>query len=50
MPNEYAKLRSFGYQSVKMEVGRILGQSNIQLVFERAKPLRVDVEPFELYE
>jgi len=49
-PTEYAKLRGFGYQAVKMEVGRILAQSDIQVVFERAKPLNEGTEPVKLYE
>lgn len=48
-PTEYATLRRFGYCAVKMEAGRILAESDIQCVFERAKPLRDDVEPVELY-
>lgn len=48
-PTEYATLRSFGYSAVKMEVGRILAESDIQCVFERAKPLRDGAEPVELY-
>jgi hypothetical protein len=47
---EYATLRSFGYRAVKMEVGRILAESEIQCVFERARPLREGAEPVELYE
>lgn len=48
-PKEYATLRSFGYCAVKMETGRILAESDIQCVFERAMPLREGVEPVELY-
>jgi len=48
-PTEYATLHRFGYCAVKMEVGRILAESDIQCVFERAKPLREGVEPVELY-
>jgi len=48
-PTEYATLRRFGYCAVKMEAGRILAESDIQCVFERAKPLREGVEPVELY-
>lgn len=50
LPTEYARLAEFGYQAVQMEVGRILAESNIQCVFERAIPLRRKVEPFELYQ
>lgn len=49
-PSEYQKLKGFGYQAVKMEAGRILAMSPIQVVFERAKPLNEGVEPVELYE
>lgn len=48
-PTEYAKLRSYGYNAVRLEVGRILAESDIQCVFERAKPLSEDVEVIELY-
>lgn len=47
--SEYSKLLTFGYRAVKMDVGRVLGESNIQCVFERCKPLKEDVEPFDLY-
>lgn len=49
-PAEYFSLKSLGYQAVRMEVGRILAQSPIQVVFERAKPLKEGAEPIELYE
>lgn len=48
-PTEYVKLRGFGYGAVKMEVGRVLAESDIQCVFERVKPLRDATEPVELY-
>ena len=48
-PTEYATLRRLGYCAVKMEVGRILAESDIQCVFERSKPLREDVVPVDLY-
>lgn len=48
-PTEYETLRRFGYRAVKMEAGRILAESDIQCVFERAKPLREGVETVELY-
>jgi hypothetical protein len=48
-PTEYARLLTFGYQAVRMRVGRILAASDVQCVFERAKPLAVDVEAVELY-
>ena len=46
---EYQTLRQFGYCAVKMEIGRILAESDIQCVFERVKPLREGAEPVELY-
>ena len=49
-PSEYSKLLGLGYRAVRMEVGRILAESDIQCVFERSKPLREDVEPIDLYE
>lgn len=48
-PSEYAKLQGFGYRVVQLEVGRILGESDIQLVFERARPLREAATPVDLY-
>jgi hypothetical protein len=48
-PKEYATLRRHGYRAVKLKVGRLLASSDVQCVFERAKPLNVDVEPVELY-
>jgi len=46
---EYATLQAYGYQAVSMEVQRVLAESDIQLVFQRARPLRAGVEPVELY-
>lgn len=48
--SEYKRLREYGYRAVKMEVGRILAESEIQCVFGRAKPLNEDVTGIELYE
>src|SRR5689334_8417241 len=48
-PTEYTRLLTSGYRSVRMRVGRILAVSDVQCVFERAKPLAVDVEAVELY-
>ena len=48
-PTEYATLRRCGYCAVRMEVSRVLAESEVQCVFERARPLREDVEPVELY-
>ena len=49
-PSEYMTLRRFGYRAVRMAVGRLLAESDRQCVFGRARPLREDVEPVELYE
>lgn len=49
-PTEYAKLLTLGYQAVQMKTGLILAESDIQCVFQRAKPLNEDVEPINLYE
>ena len=48
-PTEYQTLRDYGYRAVKLEAGRILAESDIQCVFERAKPLWAGAEPVELY-
>lgn len=50
IPTEYRRLVAYGFQAVQMDVGRILGESDIQCVFERVLPLRLDVRPFDLYE
>jgi hypothetical protein len=47
--SEYRTLRRYGYQAVQMDVGRILGKSETQLVFERAKPNNVGCRPVVLY-
>lgn len=46
---EYKKLLKFGYMAVAMEIGRILGESEVQLVFERSIPLNQKVTPVKLY-
>lgn len=46
---EIDRLSKYGYRVVRMDVEEVLGQSDVQLVFRRLKPLRLDVEPFELY-
>lgn len=46
---EYDALLGLGYCAVKMKVGRILGESETQCVFERAKPLKSDVKVIHLY-
>lgn len=48
-PTEYRRLVEFGYQAVRLGVGRILAKSDIQCVFERADPLHKNVSPFNLY-
>lgn len=47
--SEFKRLKRFGYQSVTLEVDEVLGQSEVQLVFRRIKPIRLDTQPFELY-
>lgn len=49
-PAEYRRLLGYGYQAVSMEVGRILGESETQCVFERTKLLRVGATAFNLYD
>ena len=46
---EYATLQAYGYQAVSMDVQRVLAESDIQLVFQRSRPLRAGVEPVDLY-
>ena len=46
---EYATLLAYGYQAVSMDVQRVLAESDIQLMFQRARPLRAGVEPVDLY-
>jgi len=47
--SEYKKLVSFGYESVIIKVDNIIAESDIQLVFERSKPLNKNTKYFELY-
>ena len=47
--SEYRTLLKFGYRAVRMEVGRVLAKSDIQCLFERAKPLSEDVIEVDLY-
>lgn len=49
IPTEYSRLVAYGYRAVQMDVGRILAESSIQCVFERAKRLNHDVQEFNLY-
>ena len=48
-PNEYARLRRYGYQCVAIEADRIVAESQVQCVFERAKPLRKGVKVVKLH-
>ena len=48
--SEYQTLLVYGYRAVRMEVNRVLAESDKQLVFGRAKPLSEDVIGIELYE
>ncbi len=50
LPSEYATLLRYGYRAVRMEVGRILAESDRQCVFGRSKPLSEDVMDVDLYE
>jgi hypothetical protein len=47
--DEYAILQHYGYQAVLLEVQAILGESDIQVVFERRWPLSVGGEVVDLY-
>lgn len=49
-PSEYAKLLKAGYKAVQIEADRILGESAVQCLFARVKPLADEVVPFDLYE
>lgn len=46
---EYLTLKRYGFQAVKLEVDRILGQSDIQLFFERRRPLQAGAITIPLY-
>jgi hypothetical protein len=47
--SEYVTLQRFGFHAVSMEANRVLHESEIQLLFQRAKPLRADVSHVDLY-
>jgi len=47
--SEYATLQRLGFQAVSMDVARVLHESEIQLLFQRAKPLCADFSPVDLY-
>lgn len=49
-PNEYGRLRRFGYHAVEMDVDRIIAQSDIQCVFARHRALRKGIKVVKLYE
>lgn len=46
---EYDTLRAYGYSAVQLMADRVLAESDIQLVFQRSRPLRAAVEPVDLY-
>ena len=46
---DYEKLKTYGYKSVKIEVNRIIAESDIQCFVGRAKPFNESVEVVELY-
>ena len=48
-PNEYARLKRYGYHCVSMEVDRVLHASDVQCVFERTKPLRKSIKVVKLH-
>lgn len=48
-PGEYRTLLLYGYRAVTLEIGRVLGESAIQVVFERPRPLREAGKAFDLY-
>lgn len=47
--SEYETLRGYGYRACKLYVDRILFQSDVQVVFERAQPLKVSAKSVSLY-
>lgn len=47
--SEYNKLLKFGYRTVSLHADKILGRSDIQLVFERRLPLNKHVSIICLY-
>lgn len=48
-PGEYKTLLRYGYVAVKMPVDEVLAASDVQCFFVRSKPLRAEVERFDLY-
>ncbi len=49
LPKEYSRLRLAGFQAVRMEVDEILIRHPVQVFFRSTKPLRHNVQPFNLY-
>ena len=47
--SEYKKLKKYGYKAVKMDINRIIAESDIQLFFGRAKRLKESVQVIKLY-
>jgi len=47
--SEYQKLVEFGYQCVSIDADKVVAQSEVQLVFERSKPLSNGCKPARLY-
>lgn len=48
-PSEYTTLQKLGFRAVRLQVDAIEGESAIQCVFRRVKPLRKGVDPITLY-
>lgn len=49
LPSEYETLLKFGYRACKLYVDRVLFRSDVQVVFERSKPLRESAKRVSLY-
>lgn len=49
-PKEYEMLRGFGYKAVKMEVSKVLMETDTQVLFARSLPLNLNVVVFRLYQ
>lgn len=48
-PEEYAILKAHGYQCFRIGVGRVLGESQTQMLIQRSKPFQHAAQPIELY-
>lgn len=46
---EYERLKKLGYKAVKIEVDRVLHESDIQLIFARSRRLSKGASPITLY-